>query len=162
MRGVLNRVVNKRGVSEVVGYVMLISISFVLAGMVYTWLKFYVAPEEEIKCDAGVSLTIRSYTYNCDTGSLNLSVQNRGLFDVDGYVVRVNNRSAESGIGVYTLNRTGKSLPTGESYYDYYAQGNLTISGQSIAGRLYFVCFGGGFDDCHVYHCGERCSFTKG
>lgn len=101
----------KRGVSEIVSYVLLISITFIISGMVYAWLVFYVTPGEEIKCDDGVSLTISDYHYNCSTKELNITLQNRGLFDVDGYTIRVNNRS-DSRMGVYTLNSTGLNIST--------------------------------------------------
>ena len=111
--------VNKRGVSEIVSYVLLISITFIIAGMVYSWLTFYVTPGKETKCEEGVSLTLRSYYYNCTTKALNLTLQNRGLFDIDGYIIRVGNQS-NSEIGVYSLNKTGKILNTSEVYVDIY------------------------------------------
>lgn len=129
---------NKRAVSEVVGYVMLITITFVLAGMVYSWLKFYVEPGQDVKCNAEVALTIRGYDYDCDSGTLNLSLQNRGLFDVEGYTVRVNNRSTSAEIGVYTMNRTGRALAAGQTHYDFYSAIE-TYVGSSIGGTLTFV-----------------------
>ncbi len=130
---------SKRGVSEVVAYVLLISISFALAGMVFTWLKFYVTPHEEIKCDEGVSLIIREYNYNCSTKNLTLTLQNRGLFNFEGYIIRVNNRSS-SDIGVYTLNKTGKPLLTGETQVISINSSLVDSTPQgSIEGDLKFV-----------------------
>ncbi|MEI7719167.1 MAG: archaellin/type IV pilin N-terminal domain-containing protein [archaeon] len=111
--------VNKKGVSEIVSYVLLISITFIIAGMVYSWLTFYVTPGKETKCEEGVSITLRSYVYNCTTKAFNLTLQNRGLFDIDGYIIRVGNQS-DSEIGVYTINKTGKILNTSEVYTDVY------------------------------------------
>ena len=37
---------NKKAVSEVVAYVMLISITFALAGLVYGWLKGQISLED--------------------------------------------------------------------------------------------------------------------
>jgi FlaG/FlaF family flagellin (archaellin) len=124
---------NKRGLSEVVGYVLLISISFALAGMVFSWLKFYVTPGEEITCDEGVSIAIRAYNYSCETRELNITLKNDGRFDIDGYIVRVNNRSGETKIGVYTINKTGRPLPVGNTSYEYHPSVN-DISGKPITG----------------------------
>jgi len=129
----------KKGVSEIVSYVLLISITFAIAGMVYSWLIFYVTPGKEIKCDEGISLTIRSYYYNCSTHALNLSLQNRGLFDIDGYLVRVTNQTGST-IGTYTLNKTGKNLSTGVTYRDYYPDSsNLNDSKKKLGGNISFV-----------------------
>ena len=136
---------SKKGVSEIVAYVLLISISFAIAAIVYSWLMFYVTPAKEIKCDEGISLTIRSVAYNCTTKSLNVTLQNRGLFDVDGYKIRVNNKSGAD-IGVYMINSTGIPVrASNDTYsgviYDYYLQANRTDNPVSkfIAGNLTFI-----------------------
>lgn len=132
---------SKRGVSEIVGYVLLISITFSIAGLVFGWLRFYATPVDEITCEEGVSLTLRSYNYNCDTDKLNLTLQNRGRFDFQGYIIRVNNMSG-SKIGIYTLNKTGKPMTTAETYEDVYSSIKIddgTGSGSTIGGNLYFL-----------------------
>lgn len=128
---------NKRGVSEIVGYVLLISISFALAAMVFSWLKFYVTPGEEFECDEGVSISIRGYS--CNETFLNISLRNDGRFNIDGYIVRVNNKTSNAKLGVYTLNETGKPLKVGEQvYYDYYSP-LQDLSDKPIGGKLTLV-----------------------
>jgi FlaG/FlaF family flagellin (archaellin) len=136
---------NKKGVSEIVAYVLLISISFAIAAIVYSWLMFYVTPAKEIKCDEGISLTIRSVTYNCATKSLNITLQNRGLFDVDGYKIRVNNKTGAD-IGVYMINATGvpvraSNATYGGVIYDYYSAATRTDTAvpRAIGGNLTFI-----------------------
>lgn len=123
----MNRIYNKKGVSEIVSYVLLISMTLAISGVIYAWLVFYVTPGQEIKCDEGVSLTIQAYNYNCTTGELNLSLQNRGMFNIDGYLIRVNNKSG-SKIGVYSLNKTGTKINTSEVYDDYYLDSHILDS----------------------------------
>lgn len=84
---------NKKGLSEIVGYVLLIMIAFSIAGMVFMWLRAYVQTGETAECDSGVSLSIREYNYSDELRTINLTVRNDGRFDVDGYVIRVNNNS---------------------------------------------------------------------
>jgi len=130
---------NKKAVSEIVSYVLLISITFAISGIVYSWLVFYVTPGEEIKCDDGVSLTIRNYEYNCSTKQLNLTLQNRGLFNFDGYIIRVNNQTG-SNIGVYSLIKTGKQINTTQEYKDVYANSSiLNDSRVVLGGNISFI-----------------------
>jgi len=135
MRRILD---NKKGVSEIVSYVLLISITFGIAGMVYAWLVYYVTPGEEVKCDEGIALTIRSYNYNCTTKALNITLQNRGLFDVDGFVIRLNNNS-RSELGVYTLNKTGTNVSTGISLSSYYSNSSNLESSKIMRGNITFI-----------------------
>lgn len=111
---------NKNALSEVVGYVLLISISLALAGSVYTWLTYYVTPGQEVSCDDEVAVLIRDFNYNCSANSLNLTLQNRGNFNVEGYIIRVNNRSGAQN-GVYTINKTGRALKVGQTISDFYS-----------------------------------------
>jgi hypothetical protein len=81
----------KRAISEVVSYVLLVSLSIAMAGIIYAWLNFYVkSPLPEESCP-DVSLIILEYKCDSTTGFLNLTVQNRGRFDVDGYYLKINN-----------------------------------------------------------------------
>ena len=75
---------NKKGVSEIVGYVLLIVFTLILAGIVFVWLKTYV-PHEDINCPDGTSLMINSYT--CNQSKLTLTFENNGKFFVGGYFI---------------------------------------------------------------------------
>ena len=79
----------KKAISELIAYVLLISLAVAMSGVIYAWLKFYVQnPLPEENCPQ-VSLIIQEY--KCTGGSLNLTVQNKGRFTVDGYYIKVNN-----------------------------------------------------------------------
>lgn len=131
----------KRALSELIAYVLLISISLSLAGIVFIWLKGYLPSENpSVECEENVGLIIRDYNYSCDAKSLNLTIENKGLFDVDGYILRVNNITYAK-LGIYTLNRSGRSLYAGEIYTDFYQFANQTdeVLPKSISGYLTFV-----------------------
>ena len=104
---------NKKGVSIIIGYVLLITIGIALSTLVYSWLRFYVTPGEEVSCPEGVSLIIKNYNYDCTANKLNLTLQNKGLFTVDGFVLRANDKQG-SHLGVYTLNGTGEKMKPGD------------------------------------------------
>ncbi len=80
---------NKKAVSEVVGYVLLIIIALGLSAMVYTYMKVLV-PKEKPSCPEGVSLIVQDYSCTRYTGKtiLNLTLVNKGLFNLDGAFIR--------------------------------------------------------------------------
>ena len=80
---------NKKGVSEIVSYVFLIVITISLSLLVFAWLKNYIIQPEK-NCPDGVSLIVSDY--NC-SGTLVLNLRNKGLFDIDGFILRYSNNS---------------------------------------------------------------------
>ncbi len=133
---------NKRAISEVVAYVLLIVISLSIATSVYYWLKGQLPNDNNsIECEEGVRLNIREYNYNCSTKMFNLTVENRGLFNIDGFIVRVNNETGKT-IGIYTLNKTGAVVNLSSRFYlNYNFSGPITaeIPSKKIAGTLTFL-----------------------
>jgi hypothetical protein len=97
-----------------VSYVLLVSIGLAIAGLVFSWLKFYADIGETERCPDGVSLLLSHVSYSGNPGSLglNITLQNRGRFDVDGYVIRINNKT-NSKVGVIELNRTFEKIIPG-------------------------------------------------
>ena len=77
---------NKRGVSVLIGYVLLVVFVIAMGVVIYNWMKTYV-PKEDLVCPDGVSLFIKDYT--CDSDDLTLTLKNNGLFNVGAYFVRV-------------------------------------------------------------------------
>ncbi|VVB82458.1 Uncharacterised protein [uncultured archaeon] len=86
---------NKKGLSVVIGYVLLIVISIVMSVIVYQWLRTYI-PKEAVQCSDGTSLFIREISYNCTGQLLNITVKNNGKFSIDGYYIHVSNRTGEN------------------------------------------------------------------
>ncbi len=77
---------NKKGLNEVIGYVLLIAVSITISILVYQFLKTYV-PKEALACPSDTSAFIKSYTYNCLTGDLSVTLQNNGKFGIAGYFI---------------------------------------------------------------------------
>jgi len=121
---------DKRAVSVIVSYVLLITITLSLSVLVYNWLKFYVGDEEIPECSSNVNIVIQkvdcfpSYV-NPETGTipgnLQITLKNKGLFNVSGFSLRVHDRAgAESGF--YTLDDLGVRMAPGDEYsvtYDF-------------------------------------------
>ena len=95
---------NKKGVSIMVGYVLLIGLAIVMGGTTYVWMKSYI-PKEPLECPAGTSLMIKDYQYNCgDLNWINLTLKNNGRFDIGGYAIHVSN---SPGITLPTIDISG-------------------------------------------------------
>jgi len=81
---------NKRGLSNLVAYVLLISITISLSVLVYNWLKTYTQKDNVKSCPDNVNVVIGSYDcFNGINGNITINLENKGLFDVDGFIIRV-------------------------------------------------------------------------
>jgi hypothetical protein len=90
------KIKNKKAVSEVISYVLLIVIAMSLATGVYAWMKFYVPSEKEEKCADDTAISIIDYNclYNPILGGpenkkneIRLTISNQGFFEVDGFFI---------------------------------------------------------------------------
>ena len=79
---------NKKGVSIIIGYVLLVTFAIIMGGILYQWLKGYV-PKDILKCPDGVSAFIEDV--GCidheDYFVLNLTLKNNGRFGIAGYFI---------------------------------------------------------------------------
>jgi hypothetical protein len=94
---------NKRGVSVIVGYVLLITFGLILSVIVYNYLKTYV-PADSVSCPEGVSLLLKSYSYSQSSGQLNLTFENNGKFDLNGYTLHATTNPNQT-IATYDLSK---------------------------------------------------------
>ena len=86
--------INKRGVSEIIGYILLIAIVVVISIFVYGFLKTFV-PQESLTCPDGTSVSISTFVYNCTLNTLNFSLDNSGTFSIAGYFIHASNDSTQ-------------------------------------------------------------------
>ena len=76
----------KKAVSVMIGYVLLIASAAVLGIIVYSWLKGYV-PGESVSCPDGVSILVKEKSTSSDW--LNFTVKNNGKFSIGGFLIQV-------------------------------------------------------------------------
>lgn len=110
-RRIANR---KRAITELLAYTLLIGLAISLSILVYNWLRFYVLPYEPKICPDGVSLILQEYS--CSAGRINITVKNKGLFNVNGYLVKINNETdpysgKPRGLPVYLLGSVSLITP---------------------------------------------------
>ena len=77
---------SKRGMSEIIGYVLLVVIGLSLSVLVYGWLKGYII-KPGVSCDEGVSISIRDYAC-LSNNNINITFENNGRFNIPGVIVR--------------------------------------------------------------------------
>ncbi len=78
---------NKRAVSLVLSYVLLILIAFSIATGVYIWIKNQV-PDPVEACPKGLSIIVRDVECDSTTKTVNVTLANKGRFDIHGIIVR--------------------------------------------------------------------------
>jgi FlaG/FlaF family flagellin (archaellin) len=100
---------NCRGISMIVGYILLIAISIVMSVLVYNWIKTYV-PKDSIECSQGTSIFIKSIDYDCTKSILNITLKNNGKFSINGFFIHVTNKSSEE---LATIDISSKLLDGG-------------------------------------------------
>jgi FlaG/FlaF family flagellin (archaellin) len=76
---------NKKAISVMIGYILLISFALVMAIIVYAYIKTYV-PKDLASCPDDTSLFIKEAT--CNNGELNITLKNNGRFNIAGYFIR--------------------------------------------------------------------------
>jgi len=79
---------NKKGMSAIIGYVLLVTFGLVLSVLVFNYLKTYV-PKDTGSCPDGVSIFLESYS--CSNGVLNITLKNNGRFNYPAYSIHASN-----------------------------------------------------------------------
>ena len=81
---------NKKAVSLMLSYVILISIAVIMSITVFAWLKLIANIEPVKSCDESTSIIINDYVCK-DNNTFILTVKNNGRFSVDGFILTVGN-----------------------------------------------------------------------
>lgn len=110
---------NKRGISIIIGYLLLVSFAIILSSFIYIGLKSYI-PTQELKCPEGVSLYLKDASCTGSPGDYDLDIEmkNNGRFNIAGYYISIANES-EQEIAVMDIsgdsNQSGYSQIFGDS-----------------------------------------------
>lgn len=91
----------KKGLSVMIGYILLITFGIIMSIIVYSYLKTYV-PKDLIKCDEGTSMFIKEI--NCSGNNFNITLKNNGKFNLAGYFIHATT-SADQEVATTDLSR---------------------------------------------------------
>jgi len=103
---------NRKGLSIIIGYVLLIAISVVMSVVVFVFLKTYV-PKDTPQCSEGTSIFIKDLNYDCANNRLEITLKNNGKFSIHGFYIRVSNKADEE---LATIDLSSAIIEGGETY----------------------------------------------
>lgn len=108
----------KKAVSLMVSYVLLIVITLSLAVLVYAWLEFTVQEPKTLECPDDVSLII--HDYKCPGSQIiELTLRNKGLWNIRGFIIRGTNKT--EGVPMNILNFTsGEGTEIEPGRFDFF------------------------------------------
>ena len=89
---------NRRGLSAIIGYVLLVTFGLIMAVIAYSYLKTYV-PKDLAECPDGTSIFVKDY--DCSDGVLTILLKNSGRFNYAGYYIHAANNTSQK---VATIN----------------------------------------------------------
>ena len=105
-RNMLLQIKNKKAVSAIIGYVLLVTFAVAIGSIVYTWLKSYV-PTEGLECPEDVALLIKES--NCTqfptNYTLEIKIQNNGFFDVNGYFIHAIEKGSNQNLATIDISQ---------------------------------------------------------
>jgi hypothetical protein len=138
---------NRKGISLMIGYVLLMTVAVVMGILVYNWIKTYV-PKEGLACPDEVSIFIEKAVYYEAESILDVTIKNNGNFNVAGYFIHATNSSEQElaiiDLSEYTLGGEGKGgavlLGMGENSFkpNQKRENEFNLSGTGI-GTIYSV-----------------------
>lgn len=121
---------NKRGISLMVSYVMLIMIAITLSIIVFATLKSKL-PRAKVSCPDGVSMVIKTHKCYNNDNIIEIAFQNKGFFDIDGVFVKASKTNAGKAVHGLTpvpedsLNKYTKALTSSRPGLLAFGQGTL-------------------------------------
>lgn len=92
---------SKKAVSELISYVLLIVIAISLSLIVYAFIKVQL-PKEKAECPEGASIIIKEIKCNGAGKALNLTLQNKGFFDIDGMNIKIADKPGQEPVDTIT------------------------------------------------------------
>ena len=103
---------DKKGLSIMIGYVLLVAIAIIMSMVVYQFIKTYV-PRDALACPESTSILIKETQYDCTLNKLDVTIKNNGRFDVAGYFIHATT-SADQELATQDL--SDKILEGGETH----------------------------------------------
>jgi len=126
---------DKKGLSIMIGYVLLIAGAIAMGAVVFMWMKSYV-PTDTQECDDGVSILVKEYECITDNGiiNLNITLKNTGRFSIEGFFIR----ASSTGDGIADTSLSDKIIKGGID-----GGGRVFIGTIGGGGRVFIGTIGG-------------------
>jgi hypothetical protein len=102
LREIKNKEYQKKGISEMISYVLLMSMVIFISVAVYIWVKSLADVGPPVTCPEGTSLVLNDY--KCVGGSINFTLKNNGRFTINGTILKITNSTGREPIIALVLN----------------------------------------------------------
>jgi len=113
---------DKKGLSEMISYVLLVAIAIGISTGVFVWLKSYTNVTPVVDCEEGTSVLLESYTCQCEYELclMSLDIKNNGRFNVSGIILTISTDAKREPTD-YLMQRkdSERRLKPGITYFDY-------------------------------------------
>jgi len=120
----------KKGISELVSYILLITLTIAIAAGTYAWLRSIAVPSQNVECP-DVSLVIINDTCHGqdlnpdgspkmdEPGNLTFFLENKGKIDINGFKIQVSDKTVDPVFSDITIHSSSScSLgPTTNTYF---------------------------------------------
>ncbi|MEK6927815.1 MAG: hypothetical protein AABX11_05270 [Nanoarchaeota archaeon] len=127
---------DKKALSEMISYVLLIIVALALSAIVYNYLVS-LTPKEKAECPSDIALYIKEVDCNSTTDTINITYSNTGLFNTSGIYVRLGNigslvrKTLNKNSAYLTPSSPGEDITQRVSYSDL-NNGSFTLEIQPL------------------------------
>jgi len=132
----LKKMENKKAVSEMVAYVLLVVISISLAIIVYAWLSKYIRVTPTPECPDSVALSVEDYVCYDDNQTLLLRVKNKGFFNISGYDIWGTSNTSKEALTSLRYEVSASGMPKGRYYFEIFSKSPTFGNGTLGPGRI--------------------------
>lgn len=101
---------DKKGISVVIGYVLLITFGIVISVVVFTYLKTFV-PSDIASCPDGTSMFLKEYS--CSQNQLNITLKNNGRFTLNAFFIHATDDPSQELAVIDLASNFSESNPDG-------------------------------------------------
>ncbi len=108
---------NKKGVSLMISYVLLVVIAIVMSVVVFSYLRYVANVEPVIDCNDGTSIIVEDYACDPDVDDrIQLTMRNNGRFNVKGFAATFGGNSLQEPTNKLITTDTDRLNPIDGSY----------------------------------------------
>ncbi len=129
---------NKKGVSLIISYVLLIVIGVTISIVVYNVIMKVIGDVDKgAECTSSVGLIITNYSCDTINDKITISVKNNGMFNIAGYDIRGARTSSEPTAEALTIDMAGLSpevAAKGRYFFSYSSLSRQLKPGEVLQG----------------------------
>lgn len=107
---------SKKALSEMISYVILISITVALSITAYAYLRTIAKPPIPIDCEPETSMILTSYNISDDLSKMEITMKNNGRFNINGYILTVSDNVSREPT-ILLVRRGFPSTLAGQEYF---------------------------------------------